>query len=78
MLPFGGIYLLGGVSSALAEYMKRTDIFMSNFVNKAGLNLLLEKIPVYIIINKNLGVSGAAIYAKKIIEEGTIDNIIQK
>ena len=78
MLPFGGIYLLGGVSSALAEYMKRTDIFMNNFVNKAGLNSLLEKIPVYIIINKNLGVSGAAIYAKKIIEEGTIDNIIQK
>ena len=42
---------------------------MKNFVNKAGLNMLLEKIPVYVIINTNLGVSGAAVFARKIIEE---------
>ena len=75
MLPFGGIYLLGGVSSALANYMQSTDIFMKNFVNKAGLNMLLEKIPVYVIINTNLGVSGAAVFARKIIEEGTIEKM---
>ena len=75
LLPFGGIYLLGGVSAALSEYMKKTDIFLKNFVDKAGLNSMLEKIPIYVIINKNLGVGGAAVFAKKVIEEGNIEQI---
>lgn len=73
MLPFGGIYLLGGVSNVLAEYIQSTDIFMKNFVDKGGMENLLEKIPVFVIINKQIGIDGAAVYAKKMIGEGCLD-----
>jgi glucokinase len=69
MLPFGGLYLLGGVSAALAEYIKSNDIFMKHFSSKGGLKCVLEKFPIYIMINQQIGVFGAAVFAKKFIEE---------
>lgn len=72
-LPFGGIYLFGGVSAALANYMKKNDIFIKNLINKAGLDKFLERIPVYIIINEELGVTGAAEFTKQALEEGKLN-----
>lgn len=72
-LPFGGIYLFGGISAALGHYMKTNDIFIKNLTNKAGLQKFLERIPIYVIINEQFGVAGAAEFTKQALEEGKLD-----
>ena len=53
--------------------MKSNDIFIKNLTNKAGLEKFLEKIPIYIIINEELGVDGAAEFTKQALEEGKLN-----
>ena len=53
--------------------MKKNDIFIKNLINKAGLDKFLERIPVYIIINEELGVTGAAEFTKQALEEGKLN-----
>ena len=74
-LSLGGVYLFGGVSAGIAEYMKKNNIFVNNFVHKGGMELILETIPIYAVINEKLGIIGAGEYARQVIEDGRLDII---
>lgn len=74
-LSLGGVYLFGGVSAGIAEYMKKNNIFVNNFVHKGGMELILETIPIYAVINEKLGIIGAGEYARQAIEDGRLDII---
>ena len=66
-LPFGGIYIAGGIAAQNINLMKNGR-FMEAFKNKARVNpLLLEKIPVHIVLNTLEGLTGAVKYAAKIM-----------
>lgn len=67
-LPRGGMYLVGGLSFALKDLIKNTDIFMKHYVNKDSFQFLLEKFPVYLVKNGELGILGAAECARRLIE----------
>ena len=74
-LSLGGVYLFGGVSAGIAEYMKKNNIFINNFVHKGGMELILETIPIYAVINEKLGIIGAGEYARQAIEDGRLEII---
>jgi glucokinase len=71
-MPHGGMYLVGGLSYALKDMIKNTDIFMKHFVNKDNFQFLLEKFPVYLVKNGELGILGAAECARRLIEKNEV------
>ena len=62
LLPFGGLYIAGGIAAQNIELMKSGG-FMKAFKNKARVNSLLEKVPVHIVLNTLEGLRGAIKYA---------------
>jgi glucokinase len=61
-LPYGGLYLAGGITPQILPLMKNGS-FLRAFLNKGRMRGLLEKIPVYVIKNLNVGLMGAVRYA---------------
>lgn len=67
LLPFGGIYIAGGIAAQNINLMK-DGRFMAAFSNKARVNpALLAKIPVHIVVNTMEGLMGAVKYAAQIM-----------
>jgi glucokinase len=63
LLPFGGLYIAGGIAAQNTELMKG-GAFITAFKNKARVNpALLEKVPVHIVLNTLEGLKGAVKYA---------------
>jgi glucokinase len=62
-LPFGGLYIAGGIAAQNIELMQN-GIFIKAFTDKARVNpALLEKVPVHIVLNTLEGLRGAVKYA---------------
>lgn len=61
-LPFGGLYIAGGIAPKILPLLTSDD-FMAGFTNKGRMTPLLEKIPVRVITNPQIGLIGAAIRA---------------
>ncbi|MDY6802492.1 MAG: glucokinase [Cyanobacteriota bacterium] len=61
-LPFGGLYIAGGIAPKILPLLK-TDDFMTAFTNKGRMSPLLERMPVRVITNPQVGLIGAAIRA---------------
>ena len=64
LLPFGGLYLAGGVAPKILPLLQR-GIFMKAFCNKGRMRPVLEKIPVHVILNPKVGLVGAALRGLK-------------
>lgn len=69
ILPYGGLFLLGGLSEGLSSYMMKTGDFIKKFEDKGGLGVILKRIPIFVVVNLQFGVFGAEVYAKKLITE---------
>lgn len=61
VMATGGIYLGGGIPPKILAKL-RDGTFMAAFVNKGRFADLLARIPVYVILNENPGLLGAAYY----------------
>jgi glucokinase len=62
LLPYGGMYIAGGVAAKNLALMK-SGIFLQAMLDKGRMRSLMERIPVYIILNQKVGLLGAALYA---------------
>lgn len=62
LLPFGGLYIAGGIAPKILPLLQLGD-FMRAFLAKGRMGSLLAKIPVQIVLNSKLGLMGAAIFA---------------
>ena len=64
-LPYGGIYIAGGIAP------KNKDIFSAGFVKKFEKGHehsdVLNKIPIYLIVNCNVGLLGAGFAGAKFL-----------
>jgi glucokinase len=58
-LPFGGLYIGGGIAPKILALLQRGD-FMRAFLNKGRLNAVLERMPVRISLNEEAALIGAA------------------
>ena len=61
-LPFGGVYLAGGIAPKLLDCL-RNGHFLSGFRDKGPMTPLMADFPVTIITDPTIGVRGAAVYA---------------
>ncbi len=64
LLPYGGLYVAGGIVAKILPLMQQGD-FLKTFQAKGRMETLLTKIPVYIVLNPQVGLIGAALYAAR-------------
>jgi glucokinase len=62
-LPYGGLYLAGGVGAKILPKLQ-SGIFIESFLDKGRMRSILQTLPVSLIINPNVGLMGAALYAQ--------------
>lgn len=67
ILPFGGVYIAGGIALRILPLLKNGD-FVSAFTDKMKLNNQLAKIPIHVILNEDTAVIGAAYEALALVE----------
>ena len=59
-LPYGGIYLVGGVTMGISDYMRTNDLFMKTFCQKGRCEGIMRGLPVMIVKpHIELGILGA-------------------
>lgn len=64
-LSLGGLYIGGGIAPAIKEKLKNGP-FLSSFVDKGRFKSLLESIPIWVILNDETALLGAAAYGEKL------------
>ncbi len=62
VLPYGGIYLAGGIAAKNLPLMQQGN-FLAAFLAKGRMSTLLEDIPVHVILNSQVGLLGSILYA---------------
>lgn len=67
-LPYGGIYLAGGIGPKILPKLQ-DGIFVQNFLDKGRMRSLLEKIRVSLILNPKVGLIGAALLAGRLEQQ---------
>jgi glucokinase len=61
----GGVFLVGSLSRLIAKKLK-SPVFKKSFEDKAKMTPLLKNIPVYIVMNEDVALLGAANLASKL------------
>jgi glucokinase len=64
ILPFGGLYLAGGIAPKILPLLQQ-GTFMKAFCSKGRMRPLLEKVPVCVILNPKVGLIGAALHGAR-------------
>lgn len=62
LLPYGGLYIAGGIASKILPLMQKGN-FMKAFRDKGRMSAQMEKIPVHVVVNPRVGLMGAAMCA---------------
>ncbi|MEM9482956.1 MAG: glucokinase [Cyanobacteria bacterium P01_F01_bin.116] len=65
LLPYGGLYVAGGVTAKNMTLI-RDGSFLSAFCHKGRMSPLLDKVPVHLVTNQSVGLIGAALRAGQI------------
>lgn len=71
-LPFGGLYLTGGIVRKNAEYLIENHHFMGSFEDhpEAHIQKILREIPVYFVVEKDISLLGASFGVLQIAMSG--------
>jgi len=62
----GGVYVAGGIAEKNLEFMQSGE-FMQAFRHKPPMNALLERTPVRVVLNTDVGLLGAAAFALRAV-----------
>lgn len=65
LLPYGGLYVAGGIAPKILPLLQ-DGRFLAAFKHKGRMSILLSQIPVYVVLNSQVGLLGAVLYALKI------------
>ncbi len=65
LLPYGGLYLAGGIAAKILPLIKDGN-FLLTFTQKGRMRSLLEDVPVHLVLNSQVGLIGAAICAARL------------
>ena len=61
LLPYGGMYIAGGIAAKNLPLMKDGN-FLTAFQDKGRMIPLMERIPLHIVLNSEVGLLGAILY----------------
>jgi len=64
-LPFSGLYIAGGIAPKILYAMQEGHNFFNSFINKGRMQSVLEKVPVYVVVHKNVGLVGAQVLCRR-------------
>jgi len=64
LLPYGGLYIAGGIASKILPLMQ-TDTFLDAFTDKGRVASLMRQIPIKIVLNSKVGLIGAGLCAAR-------------
>lgn len=64
-LPYGGLYIAGGIAPRLIDQIAAGG-FIRAFGDKGRLSVILNDIPVYVVLNTDVGLQGSALFASRI------------
>lgn len=62
----GGVYLAGGIAAKVIKFLRKKE-FMDEFSNKGKLKPFMKKMPVYVVLNPDVGLLGAANFARQML-----------
>ena len=62
VLPYGGIYIAGGIAAKNLCFMEQGS-FLEAYSDKGRMSNLLQDIPVHVVLNSQLGLLGSIAYA---------------
>ena len=65
LLPYGGLYLAGGIAAKILPLMQ-DGRFINAVIDKGRMLPLLQMVPVYIVLNPKVGLMGAALRASQL------------
>ena len=65
-LPRGGVYIAGGIASKITGLLQG-KLFLQSLLNKGRYQELLSTVPVHIVLNRNVGLIGANLYAQQVV-----------
>ena len=65
LLPYGGLYIAGGIAPKILPLIQDSS-FLSSLIDKGRMLPLLERVPVHVVLNPQVGLLGAALYASKL------------
>jgi len=73
-LPFGGLYLTGGLTPKNIDYITghrpgSEGLFLDAFLDKGRVSPMLKNVPVYAVMVENLGERGAQYTALRLLQE---------
>ena len=68
-VPTSGVYLMGGITRIITPLILNNTIFLEHFKNKDLFWFLLQKLPIYLVQNKDIGLVGATEAARRILED---------
>eukprot|EP00595_Chromulina_sp_UTEXLB2642_P001647 CAMPEP_0196766012 /NCGR_PEP_ID=MMETSP1095-20130614/16996_1 /TAXON_ID=96789 ORGANISM="Chromulina nebulosa, Strain UTEXLB2642" /NCGR_SAMPLE_ID=MMETSP1095 /ASSEMBLY_ACC=CAM_ASM_000446 /LENGTH=117 /DNA_ID=CAMNT_0042125781 /DNA_START=839 /DNA_END=1189 /DNA_ORIENTATION=+ len=69
-LPFGGLYLTGGITPKNIDLLTDKDgPFLSAFLDKGRVSGMLCSIPIYAVMTEDLGVRGAHLLAFRLLRD---------
>lgn len=62
LLPYNGLYVAGGIAAKILPLLQ-TGSFLHALTQKGRISSVLEKIPVYVVLNPQVGLIGAGLCA---------------
>ncbi|HEY9814275.1 MAG TPA: glucokinase [Candidatus Obscuribacterales bacterium] len=65
LLPYGGLYIAGGIAAKNLELMSN-GCFMQALQSKGRVSKLLDQVPVHVVLNPRVGLIGAALRASRL------------
>ena len=65
LLPYGGLYIAGGVAAKILPLLQRGE-FLKTFYTKGRVSPLLQNVPIHVVLNPKVGLIGSAIYAAQL------------
>jgi len=69
LMPFRGVYLTGGVTHKLADWMQRDGSFLEAYRDKGRVTPMLSSIPLLLVRGENMGQRGAHLRAVRLLKE---------
>jgi len=63
LLPYGGLYIAGGVSAKNLPLLEADDRFLKGFRQKGRVSGVLDTIPLHVVLDPNVGAFGSAVCA---------------
>ena len=65
LLPYGGLFVAGGIAAKILPLLQN-GTFLQSFTAKGRMRPLIERVPVHVVLNPQVGLIGAAICAAQL------------